>query len=286
MHDSSSTAAISPPRAAATDEARSIPRYRSIASAVRHDILVGTYPPGSLLPSEAELAGTFGVTRMTVRQALAGLATEGIIERRHGHGTIVVPIKHQRQPQTTLGLTDELIARGLVPGSRVLRIEEIRPTPAVRDLLWIGARGRAIRLRRLRYADSKLIGLQETIIASRYAPDLLELDLTDRSLARILRERHGLAASWTDLTIEAVEADKATASALDVLPGTALLRSTSVSFLADGRPLERTVGWFPGTRYSYKLPRVSAPADRAGTADIDESGEPGMVFVGTAAGVG
>ncbi len=281
MHDSSSTAPTSP--APTTDEARSIPRYRSIASAIRSDIQAGTYPPGSLLPSEAELATTFGVTRMTVRQALAGLATEGIIERRHGHGTIVVPIKHQRHPQMTLGLTEELIARGLVPGSRVLRIEEFRPSPALRDLLWISARGRAIRLRRLRYADGNLIGLQETIIPSRYAPDLLELDLTDRSLAGVLRERHGLAASWTDLTIEAVEADRATATALDILPGTALLRSTSVSFLADGRPLERTIGWFPGTRYSYKLPRVLAPADRPGVPATDA---PPGTRVGVSATVG
>ena len=235
-----------------------MPRHRSIASTIRHGVLTGQYPAGSLLPSEADLAATFGVTRMTVRQALAGLAAEGMIERRHGHGTVVVPIKHQRHPQMTLGLTDELVARGLVPGSRVLQLEEIRPSPAVRELLWIGARGRVIRIRRLRYADGTLIGLQETIIPSRLAPDLLTLDLTDQSLAGILRERHGLSASWTDLTIEAVEADRGTAKALDILPGAALLRATSVTYLVDGRPLERTIGWFPGTRYSYKLPRLGA----------------------------
>ena len=111
----------------APDVPRSMPRYRSIAAAIEHEISVGAHAPGSFLPSEADLATRFGVTRMTVRQALAGLAAQGIIERRHGHGTIVVPIKLQRQPQRTLGLTAELGALGLRPGSRVL---DMRESPA------------------------------------------------------------------------------------------------------------------------------------------------------------
>jgi GntR family transcriptional regulator len=239
------------------------PRYRTIASVLRQAILAGDQRPGSLLPSEADLAVRFGVTRMTVRQALAGLAAEGLIERRHGHGTMVVPIRHQREPQLTLGLSDELVARGVRPGSRIIDVEELRATPEMRQLLWIGARGKVIRVRRRRYADEVLIGYQETTIASRYAPDWLHIDLNDQSLARLLRERHGLAASWTDLTIEAIAADRPKAALLDIQPGSPVLRATSLSHLADGRPLELTIGWFPGTRYSYKLPHLQASTVRA-----------------------
>lgn len=230
-----------------------VPRYRMIAASIERDIELGRFAPGSLLPSEADLAVQFGVTRMTVRQALAGLAAQGRIERRHGHGTLVMPFRLQRQPQRPIGLADELEARGLRPGSRILRLEEVRPTAEVRALLWIGSRGTVVRVRRLRYADDVLIGLQETVIPTRHAPGLTQIDLTDQSLARTLRERHGLAAAWADLTIEAVVADDTTAGPLEVAPGTPLLRSTSLSFLVDGRPLERTIGWFPGSRYSYQL---------------------------------
>ena len=258
--------------------AKAMPRYRSIAAAIQQEIATGVHAPGSFLPSEAELATRFGVTRMTVRQALAGLAAQGIIERRHGHGTIVVPIKLQRHPQRTLGLTAELVALGFRPGMRVLDMREMRPTPDVRELLWVGTRGKVIRLRRLRYADDALIGLQETILPSRHAPGLTQLDLTDKSLAGVLRERHGLAASWTDLTIEAVEADRATAAALDILLGSPVLRSTSIAFLPDGRPLDRTIGWFPGTRYSYKLRKVLVAADEDG--DEHEGAEAQTTFAG------
>src|SRR5690348_8283929 len=74
-----------------------LPRYRTIAADLSRRIENQEFMPGTLLPSEADLASQFGVTRMTVRQALAGLAAQGVIERRHGHGTVVAPFKLQRQ---------------------------------------------------------------------------------------------------------------------------------------------------------------------------------------------
>ncbi|HVA87263.1 MAG TPA: GntR family transcriptional regulator [Candidatus Saccharimonadales bacterium] len=230
-----------------------LPRYRSIAVELTRRIAAQDYEPGSLLPSESDLATEFGVTRMTVRQALAGLASQGVIERRHGHGTIVAPIKLQRQAERPIGLAEELLARGVTPGSRVLKIEEIRPSAEARSSLWIGPVGTAYRLRRLRFADDVLIGLQESLIPARHAPGLDQVDFTNESLTRLLRERHGLAATSADLTIEAMAADRAVAATLDLEPGEPVLRSTRISYLDDGRPLERTIGWFIGTRYSYHV---------------------------------
>lgn len=236
------------------------PRYRSIAAEIGRRIESRIYAPGSLLPSEAELAAEFNVTRMTVRQALAGLSGRGLIERRHGHGTIVSPIHLQRQAEIPSGLSAELLARGVEPGSRVLRLDKVRPTADARTDLWIGPRGSAHRLRRLRYANGVLIGLQESLIPEKYAPNLSENDFNTASLTRVLRDLHGLSASYADLTIESVAADRAVAAALDIEPGTPVLRSTRVSFLEDGRPLERTVGWFLGSRYSYHLRQGVIPS--------------------------
>jgi GntR family transcriptional regulator len=204
------------------------------------------------------LAAEFKVTRMTVRQALSGLASIGLIERRHGHGTVVSPIRLQRQAQRPIGLAEELLARGLTPTSRVLKFEEIRATNEARASLWVGPRGTVYRLRRLRYADGVLIGLQESLIPAKHTPGLDQVDFTNQSLTRVLRERHGLAATHAELTIEAVAANRATAAALDIELGDPLLRSTRVSYLSDGRPLERTEGWFLRTRYSYHIRQGSS----------------------------
>jgi GntR family transcriptional regulator len=240
-----------PTRQAPIAESPRVPRYRSIAAELVRRIEAREFPPGALLPSETDLAAQFDVTRMTVRQALGGLAARGMIERRHGHGTIVAPLKLQRQVQRPIGLADELRSRGLEPGSRVLEFVEVRATLEARNSLWVGPRGSVYRLRRLRFADGVLIGLQESLLPTKHAPDLTAVDFTNASLTRVLQERHGLAATYADLTIEAVGADAEVAAALEVDLGTPVLRSTRVSYLEDGRPLERTVGWFLGARYSY-----------------------------------
>jgi GntR family transcriptional regulator len=239
--------------AAGPDVSSYLPRYRSIAAELSRRIADQQYPPGSLLPSEAELALEFGVTRMTVRQALAGLAAQGLIERRQGHGTIVMPIKLERQADRPISLAAELIARGLKPGSHVLKLDEIRPFADVRARLRLGPRGKVIRLRRLRYADGVLIGLQETLVPSRHAPGLLGMDFENASLTTALREQHGLAATYADLSIEAVAANRRLAADLGIEIGDPLLKSTRVSYLDDGRPLEQTVGWYLGGRYSYQI---------------------------------
>jgi GntR family transcriptional regulator len=82
---------------------------------------------------------------------------------------------------------------------------------------------------------------------------MVELDLEGVSLTRVLSGRYGLGATHATLTIEAIEANRKLAEELDVPTGTALLKTTRISYLADGRPLERTRGWFPGSRYSYDV---------------------------------
>ena len=229
------------------------PRYRAIEAELARRIEAGTYPVGSLLPSETALAEEFEVTRMTVRQALSRLAALGAIERRHGHGTTVSSIKLRRVARRPIGLAEELRAKGLTAGTKVLRIEEVRPSAEAREAVWIGARGTAYRLRRLRYADGVLIGLQESIVPVRQAPGLDQIDLTDESLTAVLRDRYGRVASRAVLTIEAVGADRVVAAQLKIPVGSPILRSTRLSYLPNGQPLERTIGWFLGDRYSYQL---------------------------------
>ena len=243
-----SAAAVKSPQAG-----RKPARYRTIAAAIAERIKVEDLPPGSLLPSETDLAETFGVTRMTVRQALAGLAGAGLIERRHGRGTIVAPIKLQRQSLLPIGLAEELKARGLRPGSKVLEFDEVAPSAEDRALLWVGPRGTVFRVVRLRYASDVLIGLQESLIPAKYVPGIDRAAFENESLFRVLRERHGLIPTQSDFEVAAVAADRRIAKALDIDVGTSVLRSSSVSYLEGGRPLERTIGWFIGSRYSYRI---------------------------------
>jgi GntR family transcriptional regulator len=68
------------------------PRYRLVADELRRRILAGAIPPGSLLPSEPTLIAEFGVSRGTVREAIALLRAEGLVVTEHGRGTYARPV--------------------------------------------------------------------------------------------------------------------------------------------------------------------------------------------------
>jgi GntR family transcriptional regulator len=219
------------------------------------------------LPSEAHLADDFGVSRMTVRHALAGLASRGLIERRHGLGTRVIESRLERlETSQPIGLAEELMSRGITPGSRVLELEEIRVPDNVREDLWLGPRAVVVRLVRLRYADGRLIGLQESVMPSRFCPGLDKVDLDDVSLTHVLRSRYGLAIARADVTIDAVEASPEQSGLLDLTVGAPLLRTKRITYLTDERPLERTIGWFHTSRYSLVLHQTGGQY-RASKAD-------------------
>lgn len=241
----------SPGRGPSPQRIARVPQHRQIAAELSRRIAAGEVPVGTFLPSESQLAEEFGVSRMTVRHALSGLAARGLIDRRHGLGTRVVETRLERhQAVQPIGLAEELVSRGIRPGSRVLELRETRATAEVREDLRLGPRATVVQLVRLRYADDRLIGLQESVIPARYCPGLSTATLDGASLSQVLRLRYGLSQARADVTIDAVEATPKQARLLQVPVGSALLRSKRITFLPDERPLERTVGWFPGSRYS------------------------------------
>src|ERR1700691_564205 len=107
----SETAILTPTR---KDE----PAYRRIQNAIRQRIDSGRLKPGDVVDSERELARIHGVSLMTARHALADLAQEGIVERRHGAGTFVAP--PQIHFNKLLSYTEQMASLGLTTHSRII----------------------------------------------------------------------------------------------------------------------------------------------------------------------
>jgi len=77
---------------------RPLQRYEQIAERLADDIRSGVLAPGERLPSERDLARTLEVSRASVREALASLALQGVVETRHGAGTFVVGLPPSEPP--------------------------------------------------------------------------------------------------------------------------------------------------------------------------------------------
>lgn len=132
-------------------------RYGALAIALRSRITSGDWLPGRALPAEQALAAEHGVALGTLRQALSVLADEGLVERRHGHGTFVraglagAPMLRFFRFGKGDGDGDgDPDGDRAVPVSRILARQEAVPPQAVAAALGLPAGSSALRLRRLR----------------------------------------------------------------------------------------------------------------------------------------
>ena len=226
--------------------ARFVPRYYEIEQALRGRI--ASLKPGDTLPSDAELCSEFGVSRMTARNAMARLATEGIVRRIPGRGTFVAERPVHRQAGSLISFTDEMRRRGRRPTSRVLSRELRDSTSAERERLDLDDDAQVVLLRRLRLADEEPVAVEEAVFDGGLGPVLLEADLEQGSLFQVLVSA-GRVPTAGNASLTAQPATAADARALGVSRGSPLLVERRLIFDQAGRPLESTESRYAGDRY-------------------------------------
>nr|WP_250649235.1 MULTISPECIES: GntR family transcriptional regulator [unclassified Actinomyces] len=212
---------------------------------------------GDPLPSERELCERFGVSRMTVRQAVDTLVADGAVERHQGRGTFVAPPKLDLQLRLT-SFSDEMRRRGMEPGAVFLVAETVAAPPTVTAQLELATDGRAHHLRRLLTADSVPMALEETWIPQHLAPDLLDGALPSSVYEELTRA--GLTPQWGEDVLEARAVTSEEAALLGVperAPALDIVRRTFHEHTAViySRSLYRA------DRYTLWVP-VSAPGPR------------------------
>lgn len=223
-------------------------KYEALGERLGHE-LIDALRAHDRLPGERELAGRFGVSRMTLRRALDELEVAGRIYRLRGAGTFVA------EPTVTKELTltsfsEDMRARGLEPGSRVLEQRE-RPAGAEvgRDLGLSPVEPVAF-VRRVRLAGRAPMCLEEVVLPARLVGGLLDAPL-EGSLYEALRERHGIEIVRADQQIRATVLDPEDAELLEVPPLSPALDVERVAFDQRGRPVERTRSLYRADRYAF-----------------------------------
>ncbi len=114
--------------------AKGTPLHRQLFLTLRDQISRGMFAPGTPLPKEEALCESFGVSRITVRRALADLVALGLLEKRHGLGTFVRMDLPLARPIPSLGLVDGLRKTALATHAEVLEVAHAVPPPDVATL--------------------------------------------------------------------------------------------------------------------------------------------------------
>lgn len=212
-------------------------------------LIEGELRPHDKMPTERELAETFGVTRLTVRRALDQLGYEGRVYRTQGAGTFVSEPRIAKSVELT-SFTDDMRARGLLPGSMLTRVEEIAAGAEIGTRLGISPRDAVAHIYRVRTADGEPMCIENTYVPARLAPGLAE-KVQGGSLYQILGETYQLRVEKAEQTINATVLDPPLAKLLAVPEFSPAFRVSRVAFDARNQRIEYAESVYRADRYSY-----------------------------------
>lgn len=237
----------------AIDRSSPVPLYAQLRQILLGKIEGSAWQQGQLIPSESALEQRYGLSRITVRQALSALVNEGYLDRQQGRGTFVTRPKFTHDPARRLALTDTMLEQGVEPGWRLLSTAIARPSDRVREALALGRDSEVHRLERLRLANDEVIGYHLAWVPSRLAQRLDQSAFAAGGSTHYLRAVPAMGDSLAQRTIEALPAGPHQAARLEIEPGTPLLRIERTLFASDGTPIEFMQASYRGDRFKYRI---------------------------------
>lgn len=232
--------------------ANSLPVYIKIHDRLKEEIQQGVWKVGDRLPSERELSVKFGVSRMTLRQAIQTLADEGIIERKIGSGTYVAREKVQEKMSGTTSFTEIMESQQRVPSSKTISFFVSPPSSSEMEKLQLQKNDLILKMERIRYADGVPICFEVASIPNALVAEFSKSEITD-SFYRTLEEKGKHKIGQANQTVTAVLAAEQIAEYLDIRRGDAILRLRQVSYLEDGQPFEYVRTQYVGSRFEFYL---------------------------------
>jgi GntR family transcriptional regulator len=232
------------------DKSSPVPLYYQLFLRIRTDIQSGLVRPGDLLGTEKEIQERYGVSRATVRKALDELARGGQLVRVTGRGTFIAEPPLRVHMPHLLSLTEELRARGITPGARVLAFERVPALAPVAEALGCRIGERVQHIRRLRTGDGAPIVLVDHYLAPSVA--LREEDLRE-SVYSTLEGVLGIRLQEAFHTVRAAPSTAEEAAALEISEGEAVLRFIRTTLDAGGLPVVYETGSGRGDLYDYSV---------------------------------
>ncbi|MEU0740589.1 GntR family transcriptional regulator [Streptomyces sp. NPDC006134] len=232
---------------------RKLPLWYQVSQSLRASIL-GRSPRDPLrLPTEEQLAGHYGVSVLTMRQALKELEEEGLISRHRRRGTFIEPHARRGTPVRLLGSVDAIVAQ---QSGMVTELLEHGSGPVPAELAEyfpdLDETATYHRLRRDEKTGEPTNHARNWIrpeLAARIEPD----DLARRPMTKVLRDVAGADISRITDTVQARLADPETARLLRVPLLSPILHYTGVTYDPDGRVLDVAVIHYRGDRFSFSV---------------------------------
>lgn len=233
-----------------------VPLYFRVAETLKGRIDSRHYRPGSIIPSEKELAAQFGVSVITIRKAMDLLVREGLICRKRGVGTWVLSSNHGRLPIKITGnfrdWFDSVSGRLQRLEAQVLEIQVVECPEHVARILGLSDTDPIWRMKRVRKYRGEPISYCVNYAPARLAGLVSAKDFRRRSFLEVFQERFGVRLLRIEQRVEATVADMDVSAILEVEFGAPLFFVENVYYASDEKPVEVTHMFYRGDRYVYR----------------------------------
>lgn len=226
------------------------PIYVQIKKIIKQNIVDGIYKHGDKILSERVFSEEFGVSRMTVRQAINDLSKEGILYKEKGRGTFVASPKFYQK--NIKSFTDTLEERGYIPSTKVLEFCTVHSLKEINNLLGVSQETLYYKIKRVRFADAIAVAVETVYMPKEYCIELDKYDI-NKSLYKILREEYGYSIESEISEISACISDKFQMKLFNVQNRIPLLKVSGVNIEAKGKKLFYEDSYYRSDLYRYQV---------------------------------
>jgi GntR family transcriptional regulator len=215
----------------------SMPKYRQLLIILRNQILSGELVPGERIPSEEDLVSVYGLSRGTVRKAIAQLESERLIETEHGVGSFVSALHPNAIPFRFVALPDEPAGPGTEVRYEILAQETLPAPLDIAEKLKLVPGASVIHIARRKIIDSQAVSYSERFLIEDILPSLAYEDLTRvSSIHNLLEAASEYPLLRAEIEIEAHRIDETEAGLLGANPGASAIAITRMTYTAPNRP--------------------------------------------------
>ena len=233
------------------------PLYKQVKDRLLELLSDGSVPPMGKLASERELVERYGVSRITVRQAMRELVSEGHLRSHPGKGFYATGRSTAQAFELELlrSFTATALRHGMTPGARLISGETVLADERLAAGLHVRVGEPVIELRRLRLLDGHAVAINEDWIEARKVPGLLALDWAggNRSLYDELRQRYRMHPETGETVLSSRLASAEEARLLELKRPAAVLTVEQIAYGRDGSPINATRSIHHPNRYPLKL---------------------------------
>ncbi|MCK4819789.1 GntR family transcriptional regulator, partial [bacterium] len=238
-----------------------LPLYHQVEESLRQDIANGVYLPDHPVPTEIELQRNFNVSRETVRKAVNNLVLAGLVEKRKGKGTYVTHPKIVHRIGHIYGSTEEILTRGMTPGTSFIEKKEIRPSETMRREMELKKGVKVIKVKRVRFANEEPVAILSSYLPKDLVPDLTRVKFRNNSLYKTLEEIYNLTLSEGDEIIEVGSIGSKDANFLRIRKGTPVLVVKRLTYLDNSRVIEKLTALYRSDKFKYQVKLRGRPYD-------------------------